>query len=321
MKPMRLATLLAFALAALAAPPADAGKLIFEITDPRGDDHGDGRIVYPLREEFARGDLDLISLRARKEKKSTVFEATFANDIKVPERRAVDDLGTQLDTLARHGFYTFNLDLYIDMDREAGSGGVNALPGRNATLASAWDRAVILTPQPAEAKGQLRRIVVDAMSEAMRVGDENADEVRDRVKKDVPRDLDERVFFPTRVRVRGRTVSFSVPDSFLGGAPQATWGYTVAVSGADLMQSLDLTARAGLARETREALMVLEVRPGTWKDFFGGGRDEAPLQPPLIDILVPDGQRQEEILRDFDSDAGRMVELPAVVPAAAASAP
>ncbi len=306
---------LAVLLVLVAVPPADAGKLIFEIEDARGDDHGDGRIVYPLRYEFERGDLDLVSLRARKEKKSTVFEATFANDIKIPERRAVDDLGTQLDTLARHGFYTFNIDVYIDMDREAGSGGVNALPGRHATLRSAWDRAVILTPQPAEAKSQLRRIVVDALSDAMREGDENADEVRGRVKKDVPKNLDERVYFPTRVRVRGRTISFSVPDSFLGGAAQASWGYTVGVSGADLMQSLDLTARAGLARETKETLMVLEVRPGNWKDFFGGGRDDASLQPPLIDILVPEGEAQEEILRDFDSAAGRPVELPAVVPA------
>ena len=316
MKPIRilLATALAVTLAVASATSADAGKLIFELGDARGDDHGDGRIVYPLRDEFERGDLDLISLRARKEKKSTVFEATFANDIRIAERRAVDDLGTQLDTLARHGFYTFNIDIYIDMDREAGSGGVNALPGRHATLRSAWDRAVILTPQPAEAKSKLRRIVVDAMSEAMREGDENADEIRGRVRKEVPANLDERVYFPTRIRVRGRTVSFSVPDSFLGGPAQAGWGYAVAVSGADLMQSLDLTARAGLARETKDTLMVLEVRPGNWRDVFGGGRDDAPLQPPLIDILVPEGEKQEEVLRDFDSAAGRMVELPAVVP-------
>ena len=317
MKQMRLAlaATLALVLAATGVTPAAAGKPIFEMSDPRGDDHGDGRIVYPLRDEFERGDLDLVSFRARKEKNSTVFEVTFANDIKVPERRAVDDLGTQLDSLARFGFYTFNVDIYVDMDRETGSGGVNALPGRNATLRSAWDRAVILTPQPHEAKSRLRRIVVDAMAEAMREGDENADEVRGRVKKEVPANLDERVYFPTRVRVRGRTISFSVPDSFLGGPAQANWGYAVAVTGHDLMQSLDLSARAGLARETQENLMVLEVRPGNWKDVFGGGRDDAPLQPRFIDILVPEGERQEEILRDFDSRAGRMVELPAVVPA------
>ncbi len=313
--PLALAAPLAVVLAVHVVPAAEAGKLIFELRDPRGDDHGDGRLVYPLRDEFERGDLDLLSLRARRERDSTVFEATFANDIRVPERRAIDDLGTQLDTLARHGFYTFNLDLYIDMDREAGSRGVRALPGRNATLRSPWDRAVVLTPQPAEARGQLRRMVVDAMSEAMREGDENADEARGRVRKGVPQDLDQRVLFPTRVRVRGRTISFTVPNSFLGGPAQASWGYAVAVTGADLMQSLDLAARAGLARETRDNLMVLEVGPGTWNDFFGGGRDDAPLQPPLIDILVPEGERQEEILRDFDSAAGRMVELPAVVPA------
>ena len=317
MKSMRLVlvTSLAVTLATALVPPAEAGKKIFELSDARGDDHGDGRIVYPLRGEFERGDLDLISFGARKEKGHTVFEATFANDIRLAERRAVDDIGTQLDVLARHGFYTFNLDVYIDMDRETGSGGVMALPGRNARLASSWDRAVILTPQPAEAKDQLRRIVVDAMSEAMRQGDENADEARGRVKKDVPAGLDERVYFPTRIRVRGRTISFYVPDSFLGGPAQASWGYAVAVTGHDLMQSLDIAARAGLAREEKKNLMVLEVRPGNWSDFFGGGRDDAPLQPPMIDILVPEGRSQEEILRDFDSARDRPVELPAVIPA------
>ena len=310
-----LATILAVALPLTAVPPAFAGKQIFELRDARGDDHGDGRIVYPLRDEFERGDLDLLALRARREKGHTVFEATFANDVRVPERRAIDDLGTQLDSLARHGFYTFNLDIYIDMDREAGSGGVMALPGRNASLRSAWDRAVILTPRPAEAKDQLRRLVVDAMSEAMREGDENVDEVRGRVKKQVPAGLDERVYFPTRIRVRGRTISFYVPDSFLGGPAQASWGYAVAVTGHDLVQSLDIAARAGLARERQDNLMVLEVRPGNWSDFFGGGRDDAPLQPPLIDILVPEGESQEQILRDFDSARDRAVELPAVVPA------
>ena len=48
---------------------------------------------------------------------------------------------------------------------------------------------------------------------------------------------------------------------------------------------------------------------------LGGGRDDASLQPPMIDILVPEGQSQEEILRDFDSARDRPVELPAVVPA------
>jgi hypothetical protein len=313
MNRLRTPLVAALALAAL-ANPARGAKLLFEIIDPRGDDHGDGRLVYPLRDDFERGDLDLLSLRAYRQRNGTSFEATFANPVRKPERRAIDDLGTQLDTLARHGFYTFNLDIYIDTDREAASGGVLALPGRKAMLREPWDRAVILTPKPAEARGLLRRLVVDAMAEEMREGDENADEVRGKIRGQVPSNLDERVYFADRIRVRGDTVYFTVPDSFLGGPAQPHWGYAIVVSGSNLMQSLDIAARAGLARETQDNLMVLGVGPGTWNEIFGGGRDDAPLQPPLIDIVVPEGESQEEILRDYDSAAGRMVELPAVVP-------
>jgi len=53
-------------LAALIAPPAfGAGKEIFTLTDPRGDDHGDGKILYPLGDDLKPGDLDLLSLTAR----------------------------------------------------------------------------------------------------------------------------------------------------------------------------------------------------------------------------------------------------------------
>ena len=51
-----------------------------------------------------------------------MFEVTFAKPVRTPGREAIDDLGTQLDKIARFGFYNLNLDIYIDTDRVAGLG-------------------------------------------------------------------------------------------------------------------------------------------------------------------------------------------------------
>jgi hypothetical protein len=92
-----------------------------------------------------------------------------------------------------------------------------------------------------------------------------------------------------------------VPTSFLGGAARDTWGYIVAVSGADLEERLDFRGTLGLG----------ETPPD--------GREDDPLQPPLVDVIVPAGTAQEAVLKDYDLQAKRPVRLEGVVPAASAA--
>src|SRR6185436_2851989 len=87
-----LAVLVVAFLAVLAAPPA-SGKTLFTLSDPRGDDHGDGNFIYPLNEELDPGDLDLLALSASPAKGGAWFEVTFAKPIRVPQSEVVDDLG------------------------------------------------------------------------------------------------------------------------------------------------------------------------------------------------------------------------------------
>jgi hypothetical protein len=313
-KPLNLAVL---PLLVLFAAPALARAPLFTLADPRGDDHGDGSYVYPLDDDLDPGDLDLLSLSARAEGDGTMFEATFAKPIRVPGHVTIDDGGTQLDTVARFGFYTLNLDIYIDVDRVAGQGGVAMLPGRHAEVdpATAWERAIILTPRPYEAKEELKRILMKSLTDEAK-NEETAVQAAEieALKLQVPGDVDSRIFFPTKVRVRGPKVSFFVPGAFLGGPAKDTWAYTVAVSGANLLQAFDL--RRVLGRDpSQQSLMILPVSPGKWQDRFGGGREAAPNQPPLIDILVPAGKSQEKILADFDPRAKRPAVVPGVVPA------
>ena len=317
----------------LVAFPLDA-KTIFKLEDARDDDHGNGLLEYPGRTEFEKGDLDLLSLRAIEAKDGTWFEATFARPIKVPHPGAIDELGTGLSDIARHGFYTFNIDIYIDTDGKEDSGAVAMLPGRKAELASTsgWEKAIVLTPRPNAIRSELRQLMVKgyeqyqrdlAAQEADRLEEETGERVisepvpsRKQLSAQIGPQIDERVFFPKLVRVRGQKVRFFVPDRFLRGPAKAEWGYTVAVTGASLGQSFDLSASIGLADETRTNLGAIPVSPGRWKDRFGGGRDDAALQPPIIDMILPEGQKQESVLSNFDSRRDRPAVVPAIIPAA-----
>jgi hypothetical protein len=62
--------------------------------------------------------------------------------------------------------------------------------------------------------------------------------------------------------------------------------------------------------------MNLSIAPGRPRESFGGGRADDPLQPPLVDVIVPAGMMQEVVLKDYDIQAKRPVRLAAVVPAA-----
>jgi hypothetical protein len=231
----------------------------------------------------------------------------------------IDGLGTSLDTIARFGFYNLNLDIYIDTDRTPGSGAVGTLPGRRAEVdaASAWEKAIILTPRPNEARGELKRMMSRSLTEELRK-DDSALEEDDAaaMRSRIPTDVEERVFFPTRVKVLGNRIRFWVPGSFLNGPAKETWSYVVAVSAANVIQSFDLNRALGRDVPGKdESLMILPVSPGKWSDRLGGGREASEIQPPLMDIVVPSGHKQETVLGEFSQRRKQPVVLPGVVPA------
>lgn len=308
----RLSLLLLLATSTSACRGTRGDTLLFSMEDPRGDDHGDGELRYPLRQDLGPGSLDLLSLRAYAESGGTRFEATFARPIPVPQRRTVDAAGTTLADMARFGFYTFNLDVYVDQDRTEGSGRADTLPGRHLALApgSAWEKAIVLTPRPYEARDMLRKLWREAaLAEAQQQGSLGASEVR-ALEARVERQMEELVFFPTRIRVFGASVSFFVPEGFLGGQARPSWGYAVAVTGATLDRRVELPAMfGGVTAPVSQGLMVLGVGPGVSHERFGGGRLGGEAQSPMVDLLVPEGVRQEEVL------GPRAPGWPAVVPA------
>lgn len=307
-------TLCAVLLAGCASVPATDAQL-WTLTDPRGDDVGSGPLVYPLNPDYEKGDLDLVSLTAVRVPNGTQFEAEMARPIRVPERRTVDAIGTQLDQVAKLGFYTFNIDIYVDTDRVAGSGSTTTLPGRGVLVdpSTAWEKVIALTPDPAAARSELKRIVVrDERRREQAEGRKGIIEEAQRME--LQGSVDEFVYFPTQVRVAGNRISFFVPDSFLGGEAKRDWSYLVAVSGADVINRLDQQNRFLTRNDPSESLVILPVTTGRPSDRFGGALQNDTYMPPLVDIIVPAGEEQKKVLSSYDADADQPAVLKGVTP-------
>jgi hypothetical protein len=297
-RPLPLLVLGALLLSACLARGTRGAAPLFTLTDPRGDDHGDGELRYPLRDDLVRGSLDLLSLTAFAEEDGTRFEATFARPIpRPPAGRTVDLAGETMAQRARFGFYTFNLDLYVDVDRVQGSGRTDTLPGRYLSLApaGAWEKVIVVAPRPYEARDMLRGIWrKQRREERVRTQGALSDSQQKAVDAEVERELEERVFFATRLRVMGSTVEFFVPSGFLGGPARPQWGYAAAVTGASIETKVNLPALFG--KDSPRELMVLPIGPGDSAERFGGGRLGDPGQSPVVDLLVPEGVSQQQVL-------------------------
>jgi hypothetical protein len=264
------------------------------LTDPTGDDLGDGTLIYPQSPNYESGDLDLTQLQISRDEDGFWFEAQFKNLIRDPQKVMHGAGGGSLANFARRGFYEFNIDLYIDMDRVKGSGNLFTLPGRGGARldpAYAWQRAVILTPQPELIRQQL----IDVMNE----------QFPDRPKGEAETSIDASMFFPTKVHVHGKSIAFFVPNKFFSGNDGTDWGLTAFVTGAksDFSASMNLFPSGKKPLDALE-LGVLKAAPGHPKDTFGYVSPSRKAPSPIVDILGSTLEQQRFQLRDGGALSG-----------------
>ena len=302
----------AAALLALLARPAVAEPL-FVLEDVRGDDSGAGDLIYPDRDDMERGDLDLVRVSAEQHSDGIWFTVEMAQPVRSPVGRVTELGQTPIERIARNGFYTFNVDIYIDTDRIAGLGSTATVPGRGVTVdrGFAWEKAIVLTPRPDIARTMLQMYFDDEyeaqlLAQKGRVSKQDQQEVENRTEKLVA----EQYYFPNKVRVSGRTVEFLVPTEFLGAVPTTSWGYTVVVTGCDIEQS----GRPGQISPTRPTMLTMSVARGLRYSQWGIRGDTDAATPPVVDILAPDPDVQADALSNYDMVAGRLANVPGVAP-------
>lgn len=270
---------------------ASAGSLpLVTISDPAGDDHGAGTLIYPQRDDFHDGDFDLLQLQVSRDGDGFWFEAMFKNPIRDPDNVQATVGSDSLANFARKGFYQFNIDIYIDLDRVEGSGNAFSLPGRQVRIAPdfAWEKAVILTPRPELMRQQLIGVLEE--------------QYPDTTSAAIEASVDQSIFFPTRIRVRNRTIAFFVPAVFVGGSDGANWAATALVTGA----LTTIPADFSLFPSTRKPLDTLQLgvmQPalGHPKDTFGySGRQPVPV----VDVLGASADLQVRQLAEQEDLTG-----------------
>jgi hypothetical protein len=215
----------------------------------------------------------------RVDNEDVLFEVTVGASVKAPG--TPQRTNTSLLQLT-NGIYVQNIDIYIDTDGADGTGFASCIPGRRIAFAEGrtWERAVVLTPQPASA----RAVVAGAMPEAAPF-----------------------VSFPGPLLVRGRTIIARVPMAQLGGRPQATWGWSVQLSGAAWERNFNLvdTVKGSAAPDA----LTLPVRTTAERWAFGGSSGGR-AHPQVVDVLVPAGSSQHQVLSTFNDDTGSFARVP-----------
>ncbi|MBI2572104.1 MAG: hypothetical protein HYV63_34270 [Candidatus Schekmanbacteria bacterium] len=256
---------LAFALGLL-TPLARAAEAVLSITDPLGDDHGDGSLQYPTSALYAPGVFDLAAFEVAKDGAELVLAATFKLPFRRPPEDQVVATDLKLRDVSNNGLYLQNVDIYVDIDGVPGSGYEQMVPGRVATISpdSAWELAVVLTPQPYAATSLLRQAELE-LSDAVRIPDD--------------------------IVVRGRTVTARTPLPLASSDP-GEWGYLVVVTAAAFRPALALGSdmlRASIA------ILNMPVLAGASPTALGTSVRSA-FVPPILDLLHPTARAQESAL-------------------------
>lgn len=196
------AVLAAVVMAGLFAPTsAMADDIVFSHVDPKGDDKGTGRYVYPKNPVYNDGAFDIRKFEVIDLGDKVEFRITIDSNI-VKEHESFRD---------SRGWVLQLFDIYIDKDHTPFSGRTDALPGRAVSFdpSSAWEQVVVISPHTRET--------------LMRGIKEKAEEIEFMF-------IGKKLIIPSYPKVKKRTFIARVAKEEIGN-PQPWWGYQVLLLG------------------------------------------------------------------------------------------
>jgi hypothetical protein len=248
-RPVNASALVALLSGVLFSAAAFGDKLVFK--DPTGDDKGPGTYTYPTDAVYRPGSFDLTEFVVDASGGNVEFNVSVNDKLSDPWGMGV-------------GFAVQMVFIFIDKDGVEGSGHTEGMPGLNIKFEpkSAWEKVIILSPQP-----QSR---VQA-------------EIRSKVDPKIAKD----VIVPRRTTGSGKTITASVKLDELGGGDPTKWGYQV------VMQSNE-------GFPDKADLLTRKVNEFEGQHRFGGGND-GNCDPHVMDILAGHGEgKPEEIQLQYD---------------------
>ncbi len=175
--------------------------------------------------------------------------------------------------------YGFSLQFPIVFVAAAEEGHQEGIPGLNVSFdLLGWDKAILISPH-------------------------EPSRVRREIGSNAP-ELQDALVVPSRIRAEGRTITARVPRSALPDSDPGEWAVQV------VMQRNEGFPSSG-------RLLMTAVNESEGLHRFGGGRDDD-CDPHVIDILMPEGQDQYAVLKDYacgpDGEPERLAVLPMILP-------
>jgi carbohydrate-binding DOMON domain-containing protein len=225
-------------IGALMTAAASAQEVAFK--DPAGDDNGPGSYTYPTDGVYKTGSFDLTGLRVKVRAKKADVEVDLNSTLEDPWKMG-------------GGFSVQMVFVFIDTDGKEGSGFTTGPAGTNVGFAagSAWDKCVILSPQP-------------------------PGRVKSEVEAKASAEMKKAIVIPAKTKGAGRTLSATVDLAALGEGDPTTWGYQVIVQ-----------SNEGFPDKTD--LLTRKVNEYEGQHRFGGGTD-TDCDPHVMDCLAGNGK-------------------------------
>jgi len=270
-----LAIVLAMGLALAAATPAAlAQKVSFK--DPKDDDNGPGKYTYPTDPVYKPGSFDMtgFTLKAHGDKVDLdvemaaklddpwktgsgfsvqmvfIFVQTRAETKAAGGKPEAAKAGAGEKKSGAHGAAGGGKAAAKPAGEQHGF--TQGLPGLQVQFApdDAWDRCIILSPEPASRV----RAEVEAKAAAMK----------------------DAIVIPARVKGSGHAISATVDRKALGSGDPTDWAYQVVIASSDPYPAAD-------------SLLVRKVVETESQHRFGGGSD-GDCGPNVLDVLAGDGK-------------------------------
>jgi hypothetical protein len=235
-----LALALAIANTASAADPAKkakgkAGGNEVVLVDPTGDDNGPGKYTYPTDPVYKAGSFDLTGLKVTEKDGKVTFEVSVNSDLEDPWG------------MPEPAHFSVQTE-FIFIATGKGPSFTKGIPGLNVEFAkgNAWNKVVILSPQPA---GRVR-------SEA----------------KQKAADLLEAIVVPDEVTGAGRSITGTVDKKLLGDGAVGGWAYQV-------------VSQSNEGFPDKADLLTRKVNEYEGQHRFGGGTD-TDCDPHAVDVFA-----------------------------------
>src|ERR1700674_990247 len=250
-----LAIVLAMGLALDAATPAAmAQKVSFK--DSKDEHNGPGKYTYPTDPVYKPGSFDMtgFTLKAHGDKVDLDVEmaAKLDDPWKTGSGFSVQMVFIFVQTRAEKQAAAGKPEAAKAGAGKQKNGFTQGLPGLQIQFApdDAWDRCIVLSPEPASRV----RAEVEAKAAAMK----------------------DAIVIPARVKGSGRAISATIDRKALGSGDPTDWGYQVVIASSDAYPAAD-------------SLLVRKVAETESQHRFGGGSDGA-CGPNVLDVLAGDGQ-------------------------------